>query len=558
MRILLLISFVGLSLKITAQSAYVPIGDYYNHLIDRLEISGRDFNENLHTSFKPVMRSAVSSLVDSLKYNPSIVDQENIDYIKADNWEFFRGAAVSEKLLFNKFYERKPDFISVDNPDFQLHASPVLYLGAGRDNNSASTPYINARGFEIRGQIDDKLVFYTYLTENQAVFPNYVQNSIFVDKGVIPNQGFWKGFGSNGVDYFDARGYIQFNTTKHISIQMGHDKNFIGNGHRSLLLSDFSSSYPFLKLQTRVWKLQYTNLFTELIADVDGNRGGTFGVGEFPKKFMSVHHLSVNLAKNFNLGVFESVIFHRGDSTGSAFELNYLNPIIFYTAVEQQSGSPDNALFGLDFKWNVKAGISLYGQAMLDELIVSELKAGNGWWGNKFAWQLGGKYIDAFNIPQLDLQVEYNYARPFTYTHESIFTNYAHYRQPLAHPLGNNFKELVLIGRYQPIQKLTLTGKIISAKSGKEDPNDTNLGTNILRPYNDQRDSEYGHSTGQGVATDLNFIEFSASYMLKHNLFIDFSHTYRDFKSADVSLSQTTQFTSMAIRLNIVKKDFAY
>ena len=557
MRILVLIIILFVSFKIFAQSAYVPIGDYYNHLIDRLEINGRDFNPAMHTSFKPVMRSAVASLVDSLKYDPNTVDQENIAYIKADNWEFFDAAAASDKLLMKRFYKKRPDFISVDNSDFQLHASPVIYFGTGRDTHSGSTPFINARGLEIRGQIDNKLTFYTYLSENQAVYPQYVQDKILTD-GVVPNEGFWKRFGDHGVDFFDARGYIQFNATKHISFQLGHDKNFIGNGYRSLLLSDFGSSYPFLKIQTKVWKLQYTNLFTDLIADVNGNVGGTFGIGEFPRKFMTLHHLSINLAKNFNLGVFESIIFHRGDSTSSAFETNYINPIIFYRSVEQQSGSPDNALFGMDFKWNVKAGISIYGQAMLDEMDVGELKAGNGWWGNKFAWQLGGKYLDAFKIPQLDLQVEYNYARPFTYTHESIFTNYAHYRQPLAHPLGNNFKELILIGRYQPMQKLTITGKIITAKSGTEDPNGTNLGTNILRSYNDQRIAEHGHTTGQGVATDLNIVELSASYMLKHNLFIDLSHTYRDFTSADPTLNQTTQYTALAVRLNIGKKDFGY
>lgn len=556
MRITLLVFILGFSLKVVAQSAYVPIGDYYNHMIDRYEIKGKNFNSNLHTSFKPVSRASVASLIDTLRYDLTKVDEENIEYLKTDNWEFFDGAAESDKRLMKKFYSRKPDFISVDNPDFQLHASPVLYLGAGRDTNSGSMPIINTRGFEIRGQIDDKLIFYTYLTENQAVFPNYVQNRI-LDDGVIPNQGFWKRFGTNGVDYFDARGYIQLNATKHISLQLGHDKNFIGNGYRSLLLSDFSSSYPFLKIQTKVWKLQYTNLFAELIADIDGNSGGTFGVGVFPKKFMTLHHLSINLTKNFNLGVFESIIFHRGDSTGNAFELNYLNPIIFYTAVEQQSGSPDNALFGIDFKWNVKGGISLYGQAMLDELIVGELKAGNGWWGNKFAWQLGGKYIDAFNISQLDLQVEYNFARPFTYTHESIFTSYAHYRQPLAHPLGNNFKETILIGRYQPIQKLTLEGKLILAKSGTENPNGTNLGTNVLRSYND-RASDYGHTTGQGIATELKLVHISASYMFKHNLFIDLSHTYRNLSSADAALNQTTQYTAIALRLNIGKKNFSF
>ncbi len=555
MRQVLLFIFLLISLHIKAQTAYAPLSDYYYHLIDRLEINNKNFNQNLHTSFKPYQRVSIASLIDSAQ-QLSKIDQENIAYLKADNWEYYEEGSQGNKAFLKKFYQKKADFISVNDKDFQLHFSPIIYFGVGRDGLSGSTPYINSRGVEIRGVIDNRLSFYSYLTENQAVYARYVQDRIF-DVGVVPNVGFWKAYNDDGVDFLDARGYIQFDASKHISFQLGHGKNFIGNGYRSLLLSDYSNPYPFLKIQTRVWKLQYTNLFAELTADVRGDRMGTFGQGEFPKKFMAMHHLSINLTDNFNLGVFESIIFHRGDSTGNAFDINYLNPIIFYRSVEQQSGSPDNALFGLDFKWNVTKGISMYGQGMLDELKVSELTSSSGWWGNKFAWQLGAKYIDAFNISQFDLQLEYNYARPFTYTHESIFTSYTNYRQPLAHPLGNNFKELVLLASYQPIQKLVLNAKFTSANSGIENPNGINLGTNILRPYDDQRDSDYGHTIGQGIATKLTFVELSASYMLKHNLSIDLSHIYRRFDKADVA-SNVTQYTSLAVRLNIARKDFSF
>ena len=69
--------------------------------------------------------------------------------------------------------------------------------------------------------------------------------------------------------------------------------------------------------------------------------------------------------------------------------------------------------------------------------------------------------MDVLRIRHLDLQAEYNSARPFTYSHASLFTNYAHYRQPLAHPLGSNFKEFVFIGRYQPLKKAFIVFKYV-------------------------------------------------------------------------------------------------
>ena len=566
MRIKYCVLIVGmsfLSLCTNAQSAYAPLNADYYYLIDRYQVLNSDLSQDqIHSSFKPYQRKSIAGFIDSLEYNASSFDEANIEFLKTDNWEYFKnGNEDSEKPFLKVFYKKKPDFVHVDTKDFDLHVKPVLYSSAGRDANSASSPYINSRGVELRGKIDNKVSFYTFLTENQAVFPKYVQD-YSSSRGIVPNEGFWKLFGGNGYDFFTARGYIQFDATKHIGIQFGHDRNFVGNGYRSLLLSDISASYPFIKIQTKIWKLQYTNLYAELTADAPYTATGSLGTKEFPKKFMTLHHLSLNVSKKLNFGIFESVVFHRGDSTGTAIEFNYLNPVIFYSSIEQQTGSPDNALLGLDFKWNAKKRISFYGQFILDELIVGELKSGNGWWGNKYAYQLGGKYYDVFKIPHLDLQAEYNYGRPFTYSHESIFTNYTQYRQPLAHPLGANFKEMIFIARYQPLKKVYLTAKVIQSNYGS-DPEGENFGSDVLKSYNSRinnvrSETDYGYSTGDGISNKLLFVDLTASYRLRHNLFVDLRHIYRGLESESAINNYTTQFSSLSLRLNIAARDYSF
>ena len=106
-------------------------------------------------------------------------------------------------------------------------------------------------------------------------------------------------------------------------------------------------------------------------------------------------------------------------------------------------GSPDNALAGIDFKANIKHRAQLYGQLLLDEFILSEIKNKPTSWVNKWGLQLGIKYLDAFGIKNLDIQVEANRVRPFTYSHNDTISNYTHYNQPLAHPLGANFQEVL-------------------------------------------------------------------------------------------------------------------
>ncbi len=230
-----------------------------------------------------------------------------------------------------------------------------------------------------------------------------------------------------------------------------------------MILSDFSNNYLFLRIDTDVWRLHYTNIFAQLTSDIVGNRTGLFGTVEFIPKYMAFHRLGVRLGKKVNVGLFESVI---SGSRDNEFDFNYINPIIFYRAIEQQEGSTGNALLGVDASWIVGRHVSFYGQAVLDEFVISEIRSGAGWWGNKYALQLGGKYISALGIDNLDLQFEYNRARPYTYSHQDLYRSYTHYEQPLAHPLGANFDEVIGIVRYQPVDRLTLKAKLIRARSG--------------------------------------------------------------------------------------------
>ena len=166
----------------------------------------------------------------------------------------------------------------------------------------------------------------------------------------------------------------------------------------------------------------------------------------------TMHHLSMNVTKWLNLGVFESVIFGRKNH----FDFQYLNPIIFLRHIEGAIGSQDNALVGGDFKANIAHHFQVYGQLLIDEFVISKLKENKGWWGNKFGTQIGVKYIDVLGVPNLDVQLEANRVRPYTYSHNDSISNYTHYNQPLAHPLGANFEEFVGILKYQPAPKVYL------------------------------------------------------------------------------------------------------
>ena len=156
-----------------------------------------------------------------------------------------------------------------------------------------------------------------------------------------------------------------------------------------------------------------------------------------------------------------------------------------------------------------------------------EIKANRGWWANKYGIQLGAKYIDAFNISNLDLQVEMNRVRPFTYSHDDSISNYTHYNQPLAHPLGANFQEVIGIARYQPAPKWLVEAKAIYYYQGK-DTGSTSYGSNIFLPDElPYRTMDYGFYVGSGVKTKVFYSSLLLSYELRQNLFIEANGIYR-------------------------------
>lgn len=332
------------------------------------------------------------------------------------------------------------------------------------------------------------------------------QNNVDPGQGSFVNRGYLNTF-------FDPSGYISYSPSKHFNVQAGYDKLFIGNGYRSLFMSDNANQYAFLKLDTRVWRLRYVNIWANFKDIMPG---------DYRNKLGSFHYLSLNIAKRFTFGMFESIIWQGADSTGvRGFELNYVNPIIFYRPVEFSLNSPDNVLLGFDFRYRIGKNNHLYGQLILDEFLSNEvfknITARNdstvpkGFWGNKQGFQVGIKGWNLFWIKNLYYQFEFNWVRPFTYTHLTIEQNYGHYNQPLAHPRGANFLESVNVLRYRKKNWL-LEGKFIYSQFGL-DTNNISYGGNIYRSYN-QRNGEYGHKMIDGLKTNLYLWQFRAEYVL--------------------------------------------
>ncbi|HLF46030.1 MAG TPA: hypothetical protein VI548_06375 [Chitinophagaceae bacterium] len=541
-----------------SQSTYLSQGAKENILAERFEILGQSDSILNFSKIRPLNRKHLVEGVNAFRKNHadfklSKTDEYNLQSVYMNNLEYLpedlRKNYKSKKPIARNFYTTPANLYEVHVKDFDLVINPVIQFQYSSEQDNSESVFLNSRGVAVRGRIAGKIGFAASIIDNQERDPLYVQD--WENKfQSVPGAGYYKNFKGTGFDYFDARGYFTFNVTKYIDVAFGYDRNFIGNGYRSLLLSDFSNNTLFLKMNTRIWKFNYQNLFMELhTAEPRGPDR------LLPKKYAVFHHLDVNVTKKLNIGLFEGVMFGRSNR----FEFGYLNPVIFYRSIEQQNGSFDNSVAGIDLKLNAFKQFQFYGQFLLDEFNLTEIRKGNGWWANKWGAQLGAKYIDAFGIKNLDLQAEYNRVRPFTYSHRDSVANYTHYNQPLAHPLGANFTELIGIIRYQPAPKWTVTGKIMNWKQGL-DSSTRNHGSNIFLPNRPPyRTGDYAYDQNSGLLAKTLLASLFLSYELKQNLFIEASAAYRKFDVPDrINLSGNTTVISFGFRWNMHRRLFEF
>lgn len=598
MRTIKLVCLLLCTSYLCAQSPYVLPGTLTDEIADRWEIL-YDFDHNFFSTQRNRARKDINWLAHCLNsqdfrnaksINISNLDGYDINYILNDNAEFdlesyyseiktsktkekvydstgvfyylekkeenIEGTQFNEKKpILKYFYKSSANFFEIHNDNFDFIVNPILNLRYGNAFDDANVIFQNTRGVEMRGLIDKNIYFYTSLLENQRGFNNYINQRIDRD-WTIPGQGFYKPFQStvldnlNGYDYLNAQAYVGINATKSVAIEFGHGNHFIGNGVRSLFLSNYGHNYFYLKFNTRIWKFHYQNLFAELAPIASAQNPGD---KVLPKKYMANHYLSFRPNKNLEFGLFEAVVFSRENT----FEFQYLNPVILYRTAEQFLDSPDNVLIGLNGKWNIKNRFQLYSQLILDEFNLGMLKEGNGWWANKYGLQIGAKAINLFGLDHLDAQVEYNLVRPYTYAHRdslvdfpSVSTaSYSHHNQPLAHPLGAGFRELLINVSYRPSKRLFVTSRVITSTFG-QNPDGKNFGGNILL-VSGSREMDFNNEIGQGINTKMLSLNLDVSYQIAHNYFIDLNFLYRKSDADLDALDIETKYIGGGFRVNI-------
>jgi hypothetical protein len=440
--------FWGNTTFLFAQQQSLPL-NYHHRLYYEKHLHSLD-KRSFHSAVKPYLASEVYEFVypdttyglekpaptSGFKRALGVIGYEDI--IRFDETGYIRPAYIdsSEGEAIIKYKE----ITSYQPRKFYISANPILRLEVGRDQkNSENAVYYNMRGVELNVNIGSKVSVYSAFTENQAAFPEYVRLQVRKLR-VAPGESKVRNFGERGFDFSRAMGFITYAPNKYFNVQAGHGQHFIGDGYRSLFLSDNAFVYPYLRFSTQFWKIKYVSIYSEFINDVQSETDFTLGL---PRKLGSFNYLSLDAAPWLQLGAFEGIVWRSTTANGRTFDANFINPVIGVRALQKNLDA--NKVYGFSAKVTLPKYIVLYGQLMVNQLQGNFLGA-----GNRSGFQAGAKYYDAFGVKNLNILAEYNRVRPYTYQSATdTVLHYTHYNQALAHPMGANFDEMLLMVNYR-------------------------------------------------------------------------------------------------------------
>jgi hypothetical protein len=491
-----------------AQLIYQPYSYQFYQKLDAAEYSP---TTSLHTSLKPYLiadSGIVRQVYDSLMMS-------NVDNT---------GKSWIHKVLFSGH------LAEVRNKNYTFSIDYLPDLQAGREFEGKQTTYLNTRGYQISATIGSNFFFYTSGYENQGKFANYEAN--YISKtDMIPGEAYDRSFlGYNDWSY--ATTLMGYKPTKAVTIVLGEDETFIGDGYRSVLLSDYAANYPLLRLTADLGpNVQYMAMWAYM-EDPSAVQFNSFTNNR--RKWGAFHYIDWNINKRASIGFFNALIAEEANDQGKlhGFDVNYIDPLYFSSSLGPSGAGtiPDHTLVGFNGKYKIFNKTTIYGQLLFDQSLSPVNNSGGK------AWQLGFKGSDLFKVKSLNYLFEYNTAAPYTYANRNPIVNYTELDEPLGDPLGANFKELLGIVNYS-IGRFDLQGEIDYAKTGLN-IGSINYGQDITLADNINLPPATTGTTGQGLATTVKYAEGTIAYLLnpKYNFRLEVGGLLRQETNSETSL----------------------
>lgn len=420
------------------------------------------------------------------------------------------------RRIFPFFFANGRDLAEISSGDFRLFLNPVFHLHSRRrdyDYRPDRTIVRERHGIWFWGWWGKWVQFYFHFrdgTEWGGEYPAYNPNWSFERVGLANARG--------RLVFFDETQSGIYVGRPDRWMMLGRERNRWGPGRTgALALSDWATAYDQLKMQFAWKKVLYTWVMGVLksyppIAARTYETGTTTRIVHASKFFVG-HRLEFAPVSWAVVGLHELVVWgERG------LEIGYLNPLNFYWSAEHNLSDQDNAVMGLDVTLYPGWKLKLYGEIFLDDLQTGRL--GTGYYGNKWAFLVGGSRYDLFGLANLDLHGEWVRIRPFVYSHRFPINIYKHFTSTLGHWAGPNSEVVDMALRWQPRRRLFLQGNWQLYRHGANRPGE-NAGGDMNQPHT-INDPLYVRFLG-GILEETQTTGLEMRYEILRNAFLTFA-----------------------------------
>ncbi|WP_166332521.1 gliding motility protein RemB [Sphingobacterium chungjuense] len=487
-RLSLFLFFAGLTQFAIGQITYQPYS-YQRYQYFQKEL----YNDTTlgHTAVKPLVKKSLGYSDDPL-----------------------RPADTSKNWFLRKIFDEHLVQIVKEDHTFYLDFLPDLIVGTQRGTDQKNL-WTNTRGAQAGLTVGEKFSLYVNFFENQARFPTHIDNSA-LRIGGLPGQGFSKNVPTSEFDWMNTTVNMTYEVDTAFRVTLAYDKLHIGDGYRSMLVSESPYNFAHAHFSGKVKRFQYNSIWGTMLdrfnpREYGGDQAFTTRLGEGVKyaAFQYVDYLATN---NLTIGAFHSLIWAQDHGL-------------------EESGA--NGGLGLNVKYRPIPKWIIYGQLYADQLSKFSFNKDSD---RRTSYQFGVKTHDLFNVDRLNATVEFNQAATYTYQNENNRINYSNNGEPIAHPNGANFREILGILTYR-WKRFDLYGQGMYARYGVDPDVSTNVGQDIFR----QDIPQLGNRIGQGDLRNLFYNELRAAYIInpRYNLRAEVGFINR-IQNAPNSIGKTT------------------
>ena len=422
-RVVIALLFLG-SFSSVAQQNLIPLHSFYKDQLFANKLA-QPYNEG---SFLPVSEGEYNLM-------PAILDSAKRYYTVTD-------------ILYKKH------LIQITSKDCFITISPAANLSYGVDFPDTTDRRLmqNTRGVLVEGDFFKRFSFATSFYENQARFAAYENNyyssvgeryqgsgGYYAQNAVIPGAGRTKNFKTDGYDYAFAVGYLSYAPIKALRITAGNNTQFIGDGDRSLLLSDNSTAAPYFRVDWKINSLFNFTYYHSRLVNLFRRSVSSSAEVYYETKGHSVNYFTYKPSTKISVSLFEGSIWNRGDSlTSTLSHPLYYNPIPIVSGLLLKGKNEVVSLLGINANYQVSENHRVYAQVAMNDLNTQ-----------KIGYQLGYRGYDFFGLNDFLIQLEFNHIPSGMYETANPRLNYSHYNLPLAHVKGSGFREVIARANYE-------------------------------------------------------------------------------------------------------------